>query len=311
LIVAAFQIFGYTDDTAMTKSVAESLIQMKSFDAKDMAKRFTLEYYRQPKRGYGNNVVDVFANLRIINYDRPYEPARMQFAGYGSYGNGGAMRISPIALFGFHLSDEQLIEMASNCAQITHANRNGYNGAILQCLAIHQALHTQCSLNNSSFDVKHYLNVLIEKMDKIENNTQESEENASQQQSKPFSDKLLKIKQILESDSQGLDLTSEEVAVLLGNEISALKSVPVAIYSVLRAQKPLNDFESDNPFVRTLYFALSLGGDTDTIASMACSIAGALYGIDSIPDVLQKHCEDIDVIAKYSENLYNLVANDS
>jgi poly(ADP-ribose) glycohydrolase ARH3 len=291
--------------------VAESLIQMKSFNAKDMAKRFTLEYFKQPKRGYGSNVVDVFANLKIINYDRPYEPARIQFAGNGSYGNGGAMRISPIALFGFHLSDEQLIEMASNCAQITHANRNGYNGAILQCLAIHHALHTKCSLNDSSFDVKHYLNILIEKMDKIENKTQESEENASQQQSKPFSDKLLKMKQILESDSQGLDLTSEEVAALLGNEISALKSVPVAIYSVLRAQKPLNDFESDNPFVRTLYFALSLGGDTDTIACMACSIAGALYGIDSIPDVLQRHCEDIDVIKKYSDDLYNLVANNS
>ena len=30
----------YTDDTAMTRSVAESLIEKKSFDATDMAMRF-------------------------------------------------------------------------------------------------------------------------------------------------------------------------------------------------------------------------------------------------------------------------------
>ena len=92
----------------------------------------------------------------------------------------------------------------------------------------------------------------------------------------------------------------------MGNDVSALKSVPSAIYSVLRAQKPIESFPTDNPFVRTLYFSISLGGDTDTIASMACSIAGALYGNDVIPESLQKRSEDIDIFLKYCDELYLL-----
>lgn len=32
------------------------------------------------------------------------------------------------------------------------------------------------------------------------------------------------------------------------------------------------------PFDRIVLYAISLGGDTDTIASMACAIGGAYYG---------------------------------
>ena len=92
------------------------------------------------------------------------------------------------------------------------------------------------------------------------------------------------------------------MAVLFGNELSALKSVPAAIFSILRSQKPLNNFESNNPFVLTLHMALSLGGDTDTIA-------GALYGTHFIPNVLQRHCEDINVVIELADNLYKLVEN--
>jgi len=125
----------------------------------------------------------------------------------------------------------------------------------------------------------------------------------------PFTDKLNKIKTIFESETKVNELSGEKVAYILGNDVSALKSVPSAIYSVLRGQTPIEAFQSTNPFVRTLYFALSLGGDTDTIASMACSIAGALYGNDLIPNPLRKHCEDIDLLIKYSEDLYDLVPN--
>ncbi|KPM08822.1 ADP-ribosylglycohydrolase-like protein 2 [Sarcoptes scabiei] len=81
-----FQILNYTDDTAMTKSIAQSLIEIKKFDPKDIAKRFALEYNKEPKRGYGTNVVDVFAALMLANYEAPYEPAKRQFGGFGSYG---------------------------------------------------------------------------------------------------------------------------------------------------------------------------------------------------------------------------------
>ena len=63
--------------------------------------RFTDEYHKEPDRGYGFNVVTVFEGLRNPKLKDVYEPARVQFEGSGSYGNGGAMRIAPASLFAF------------------------------------------------------------------------------------------------------------------------------------------------------------------------------------------------------------------
>lgn len=71
----------------MTKCIAQSLIEMRGFDPRDMAKRFALEYNHEPKRGYGGNVVNIFAALMLANYASPYGPAKRQFSGNGSYGN--------------------------------------------------------------------------------------------------------------------------------------------------------------------------------------------------------------------------------
>ena len=304
--MSVVQILPYTDDTAMTKSVAESLYQMKTFDAKDMAKRFAVEYFKEPKRGYGNNVIDVFAALNRTHFERPFEPARQQFNGSGSYGNGAAMRTGPVPLFGFFLSDEQLAELAINCAKITHSNRNGYNGAVLQSFAIREALNTKMSSTDHSFDAKLFLSSLIDKFKKIEAKDFDSDYSLETNKAieTPFTDKLIKIQEIFSNESKLKEMTSERVVYTLGNDVSALKSVPTAIYSVLRGQNPIEGCPSDNPFVRTLYFSISLGGDTDTIASMACSIAGALYGIELIPDIIQKCCEDNEVMHKYGQHFY-------
>lgn len=304
--LSAFQVMPYTDDTAMTKSVAESLLSNKGFDPKDLAKRFTEEYIKEPKRGYGHNVIDVFAALNIDNYEQPFEPARKQFNGTGSYGNGAAMRTGPVPLFGLHLTDQELAKLATDCSLITHSNRKGYNGAILQSLAIREALNTSVSPDDNTFDVKRFLNNIIDKFRPIEN-----DDNGSQNAKEtPFTDKLEKMIEIFTDDNKAYELSVSRVVNTFGNNVSALKSVPTAIYSVLRAQRQIDGFNSENPFVRTLYYSISVGGDTDTIASMACSIAGALYGSDAIPEVLQKQCEGIDIMIKFADDLYDFAIKD-
>lgn len=52
----------YTDDSAMTKSLAESLIERRDLDLIDLAKRFVKSYYQEPHRGYGSGVVTVCIN---------------------------------------------------------------------------------------------------------------------------------------------------------------------------------------------------------------------------------------------------------
>ena len=70
-----------------------------------MAQEFVEEFFREPDRGYGAAVGTVFERLRDENPHDVTLPARSQFDGQGSYGNGAAMRISPVALFS-HTSAE-------------------------------------------------------------------------------------------------------------------------------------------------------------------------------------------------------------
>lgn len=53
-----------------------------------------------PTRGYGYNVVTVLKRLGDRDLSDVFAPARNQFDGGGSYGNGGAMRVAPVALCG-------------------------------------------------------------------------------------------------------------------------------------------------------------------------------------------------------------------
>lgn len=60
--------------------------------------RFAQEYKKEPDRGYGAGVITVFKKLLSPKCRDVFEPARAQFNGKGSYGNGGAMRVAGISL---------------------------------------------------------------------------------------------------------------------------------------------------------------------------------------------------------------------
>ena len=97
--------------------------------------RFVEEYFGDPTRrevglGYGGHV-KVFHKLRAQNFEDPFGPAKEQFDGLGSYGNGGAMRVAPLALF-CHSDYKELINLVRQSAEITHTHKQGYNGTILQ-----------------------------------------------------------------------------------------------------------------------------------------------------------------------------------
>jgi len=76
--------------------------------------RFVEEFLKEPNRGYGGNVITVFESLRHEKCQNPYGPAERQFDGKGSYGNGGAMRISPGALFAIKRQPEE-VDVNTTC----------------------------------------------------------------------------------------------------------------------------------------------------------------------------------------------------
>ena len=91
----------------MSKSVCYSLLKCRRFDPVDMSLRFAKDFQQEPFRGYGGNVKDIFKrwNQIKITTKNVYRPSEEQFDGTGSYGNGAAMRASPIALFAKNLEE--------------------------------------------------------------------------------------------------------------------------------------------------------------------------------------------------------------
>ena len=67
--------------------------------------------------------------------------------------------------------------------------------------------------------------------------------------------------------------------------------------------------QTENPFERTIMLAISLGGDTDTVATMAGAMAGAYWGLEHIPHSWQVVCEPLGIqgALQQAETLYNMV----
>lgn len=110
------------------------------------------------------SVKQVFQKLRANKFADILKPASEQFNGQGSLGNGGAMRVAPIALFSCHDYDE-MIKMARDETSLTHTHSLGINGAILQAIAIQQSLELD---PEDELDTSEYIDNLIDKIDSIE-----------------------------------------------------------------------------------------------------------------------------------------------
>lgn len=118
-----------------------------------------------------------------------------------------------------------------------------------------------------------------------------------------FTKQLGELKRLLNKKFESSD---EEVINVLGHSVNALYSVPTAIYCFLRTtQKSKNEkLTSQISLRRTVEYTISLGGDTDTIASMACALAGAYYGDTGYVKSLINNCEGFEEILQLADHLY-------
>lgn len=289
----------YTDDTAMTRAICKSLTEEKKYDNRSMAKAFVQEFFKEPGRGYGAAVGTVFKRLRDTNPEDVTLPARSQFDGQGSYGNGAAMRISPVALYSRSSSEVQ--KNAQENALITHAHINGVNGAVLQAEAVFKAL----PLEPPNLNTYKFIDDLLEVAKKLEEEYKESSKekedgghiSTSSPQKKPFS-YFKKLKEMKELLNKGETLEPETVVETFGNGIRAEEAVPAAIFSFLHKGR--------ESFQESVNYAISLGGDTDTIASMAGAISGAYWGVNEIPELWKSKCEGVEEAIEFANKIFEL-----
>jgi ADP-ribosylglycohydrolase len=206
----------FTDDTVLTVALADSILNSTPYV--ELLKRY---YHAYPNVGYGGSFHQWARSPDL----RPYN----------SWGNGSAMRVSPVG-FAFETLDDVLLE-AKRSAEITHDHPEGIKGA--------QAVASAVFLARTG-------------------NTKEQ------------------IKGHVESSfGYDLDRSLDEIRPTYQFEVSCQHSVPQAIRAFLES----NDFED------AVRKAISLGGDSDTIACIAGGIAHAFYG--RVPEAIERRVYEI------------------
>ena len=226
-----FPLFGprcsFTDDSVLTVAIAEAILSDRSY--LESVQELGILY---PNCGYGQS-------FQRWLYSKDSKP-------YNSWGNGSAMRVSPVG-FAFKEEERVLLE-AKHSADISHNHPEGVKGAQATALAIFLART---------------------------GNTKEQIRDA--------------IKKRFEYD---LDRTVDDIRPTYKYELSCQKTVPEAIIAFL-------DSSSYEDAIRN---AISIGGDSDTVACITGGIAEAFYG--GVPSEIREK-----VIEYLPPSLWNITNN--
>jgi ADP-ribosylglycohydrolase len=192
----------FTDDTVLTVAIASSILEGTDYAAS--LKAFGRRY---PNAGYGGS----FINWLFAPESRPYN----------SWGNGAAMRVSPV---GFAFADkEEVLKQAKKSAEVSHDHPEGIKGAQATALAV-------------------FL----------------TRTGAAREQIRT---------EITSRFGYDLSRTIDEIRPLYSFDISCQGTVPEAIIAFLESA----DYED------AVRKAISLGGDSDTLACITGGIAHAFY----------------------------------
>lgn len=231
-----FELFSdhscFTDDTVLTIAIADCILNRKSYV--DSFKYWGKKY---PYAGYGF----MFSQWLFSESISPYY----------SYGNGSAMRVSPIG-FAFDKLDIVLDE-AKKSAEVTHNHPEGIKGAQTIASAIFLARQGREKKEIKDF-IKNRFNY-------------------------------------------NLDMTIDEICPSHSFDITCQSTVPEAIIVFLSS----NDFED------AIRKAISLGGDSDTLACITGGIAEAFYKYIPqyiIDNVKMRLSKDLLNILEEFENKY-------
>ena len=133
----------FTDDTVCTVAIMDFLMH-----APELTDKFAVKYLQKwtrkyPGAGYGGR-------FRIwVHSDNP-QP-------YRSYGNGSAMRISPVAYFA--KTEDELERLVHVVTDITHNHPEGIKGAMVTAKCIYKLLH--------GIDIKEVYNYAISEYPEI------------------------------------------------------------------------------------------------------------------------------------------------
>jgi len=138
----------YTDDTQSTMGLMDSLVTRGYLDPVHCALNYAKFWEHEPKRGYPDSAEAVLKLMLQTGGGEYQHSGRLQFAD-GSFANGGAMKISPVAL-AFRTADDHALRRAVELAVVSsHVHPEAVEGAFIHAKAIQQLLNTSSATSFS------------------------------------------------------------------------------------------------------------------------------------------------------------------
>ena len=230
-----FEMFGegcdFTDDTICTVAIADAILNGRSYQESllDWCRR-----YPSPKGAYGG---------RFAGWIHSLDPQP-----YNSFGNGSAMRVSPVAWLFDDLS--QVLEEAEKTALPTHNHPEGIKGAKAVAHAIwhfRKSRFSEESKDSENEETKRLKNENA-KASKDENETKQGFMSIARSYYEDFDTRVYPKGKFDET---------------------CMDAVPLSFYLLSQASS----------FEDAIRLAISHGGDSDTIGAIVGSIAEARFGI--------------------------------
>lgn len=202
----------FTDDTVMTLAIADALLSWEDGDLASLRELFVdkMKAYGRayPNESYGGRFSDwLFGESR---------------ESYHSYGNGSAMRVSPVAYYARSLDEAMMLAKVS--AETTHSHPEGIKGAVATAGAVYLA-----RIGKSKDEIRAFVEGFYD-----------------------------------------LSSTVDAIRPTYTFNETCQDTVPQAVIAFL---------ESDS-FENAIRLAISLGGDSDTLAAITGSIAEAYYTVE-------------------------------
>lgn len=173
-----------------------------------------------------------------------HQAASSLYEGSGNFGDGAAVRCAPIALFFGEKEIAPLLEQVTRCALLTHTHTYGVAGAQLFASSV---LFSYTGVPPQEW-LPRVFKLPVESAFKI---------------------KMGNVAQCYEKT-----VSAQESVQTIGNGPEAIEAVPAALYAALRFPDSVVD---------AVLFAISMGGDADTIGAMTGAIVGARTGASALP----------------------------
>jgi poly(ADP-ribose) glycohydrolase ARH3 len=264
--------WGYSDDGAMVLACAEALASVGTIEPTALLRAFVRHY--EPARGFGRGM-----KLAITAFDGGVPWDRCAFAAWpeGSRGNGGAVRIPPVAVARWPTSDA--FDLAVRLAtRVTHAHDDALAFARLHAVTIAVVLddpaaaEAPAALRSAILDRLAPVPAIV-------------------------TEKLEIIFELIAAD-----VSHGEAARRLGTSTLASESVPAALWSFAAHHRS---------FSEAVASAALLGGDVDSICCLVGALAGTLHGAEGIDrqwiDNLSREQPSPPVILALADALHDLV----